>query len=432
MFRSQVLRRGFSIWRGTTTSGVVRSAARNGHQTIQIQPVRIRRPFFTRSRIIGFTVTATTAYAALHWLDQLLDDLEDDEEEEEDAEDEDEDQEWQTVPQKRERDIRSESEDLADDPYDEEELEAILFIPTGFSRPKPRTRYKASDPEWQEYVRLANDPQRIRRMQEDFVVMIRTFFLRSWGTRSPIGDVDPRAGSFLLHLRYPHQPPIEYERPGIEILEDLSVQRSTRPVEEAHHHRLAALLRPVPSAQGLYAHIKGTAARVWDGIRSCLGWSAQDDLHSKEAMSSGLPGSAALIPSKPRLARDPPTGSPAASSGHSAVSPPSSESIEASSQGDTPTRKLLIPLAEIPRLDLGQFHRAFRNENARHQFKHGFSREPQRGAVVVKGEIEIRGSRGSAVALVTGHYDPKKNVFVRVIVDGAEPSFSLYSSRGDP
>jgi hypothetical protein len=38
-----------------------------------------------------------------------------------------------------------------------DELQDSLFIPLGWTRPCPRTYYKGSDPEWQEFAKLSTD-----------------------------------------------------------------------------------------------------------------------------------------------------------------------------------------------------------------------------------------------------------------------------------
>jgi hypothetical protein len=53
-----------------------------------------------------------------------------------------------------------------DDDDDEEEYDdALLFLPTGFSRPRPRTFYRGSDPEWQAFKKLSQDVPRIKKIR---------------------------------------------------------------------------------------------------------------------------------------------------------------------------------------------------------------------------------------------------------------------------
>jgi hypothetical protein len=55
--------------------------------------------------------------------------------------------------------------DEESDDDDEDYDDAILFLPTGFSRPKPRTFYKGSDPEWQEFRKVATDRPRVEKIR---------------------------------------------------------------------------------------------------------------------------------------------------------------------------------------------------------------------------------------------------------------------------
>jgi hypothetical protein len=58
-----------------------------------------------------------------------------------------------------------EEEDNEDDEDDEDYDDALLFLPTGFSRPKPKTFYRGSDPEWQEYRKVATDRPRVEKIR---------------------------------------------------------------------------------------------------------------------------------------------------------------------------------------------------------------------------------------------------------------------------
>jgi hypothetical protein len=50
MFKAQIIRRSFSLFnRRGLDSRIIRSAARDGHENIQIQRVRFRKPLLTTS-----------------------------------------------------------------------------------------------------------------------------------------------------------------------------------------------------------------------------------------------------------------------------------------------------------------------------------------------------------------------------------------------
>jgi hypothetical protein len=54
-----------------------------------------------------------------------------------------------------------EEEGQEDDDYDD----ALVFLPTGFSRPRPQTYYKGSDPEWQEFKKIVMDRARVEKIR---------------------------------------------------------------------------------------------------------------------------------------------------------------------------------------------------------------------------------------------------------------------------
>jgi hypothetical protein len=56
-------------------------------------------------------------------------------------------------------------EEVEDEEEEEEYDDAILFLPTGFSRPRRRTFYKGSDPEWQAFKKIATDRPRIEKIR---------------------------------------------------------------------------------------------------------------------------------------------------------------------------------------------------------------------------------------------------------------------------
>jgi hypothetical protein len=57
----------------------------------------------------------------------------------------------------------------ADEEEDDDQEETVfLFLPTGFSRPRPQTFYKGSDPEWQEFSKVASDRPRVERIRSMF------------------------------------------------------------------------------------------------------------------------------------------------------------------------------------------------------------------------------------------------------------------------
>jgi hypothetical protein len=57
-----------------------------------------------------------------------------------------------------------------DEEDDDDTEDILLFLPTGLSRPGPKTFYKGSDPEWQEFKKLATDRPRVERIRSTFAM----------------------------------------------------------------------------------------------------------------------------------------------------------------------------------------------------------------------------------------------------------------------
>jgi hypothetical protein len=53
----------------------------------------------------------------------------------------------------------------ADGDDEEDDDDAILFLPTGLSRPRQRTFYKGSDSEWQTFKKIATDRSRADKIR---------------------------------------------------------------------------------------------------------------------------------------------------------------------------------------------------------------------------------------------------------------------------
>ena len=61
-----------------------------------------------------------------------------------------------------------EGEQEGDWEEDEEWEDDALFIPLGWATPAPRKFYKGSDPEWQEFRKIAADPKRHDRIRRTY------------------------------------------------------------------------------------------------------------------------------------------------------------------------------------------------------------------------------------------------------------------------
>ncbi|KAF2261827.1 hypothetical protein CC78DRAFT_619021 [Lojkania enalia] len=420
MFKAQILRRSFSLFNRIPSQHLIRSAARDGHQNIQIQRVRFRRHFFTRSRVLGTTFALFAGYELLRYIDIPLD-----EEEEE------------VKRRARRRELRNKVRDVADgeeddrqeeeeeDRDDEEDSEALLFFPTGFSRAKPRTFYKGSDPEWLEFVRIAPDRKRIERVRGELIGLVRDIAAKNPQYKRRLGNINTKKGAIWVEVKFPDGPPIEYERPGIELTEDLEFRRATRPVHDMHHKRLANLLVPTAVANSVYADSKMRLGKQWQAIKKYFGWgeSKQDKNTPMQITVTPTPSSALQEPvpkPPPTTPSKVPASTPPDSETQQQQTPPSaapSESLD-SKQPAAPLEdpfyelkgfKLPSPSAAVT-IDLSAFRQTFR-KNYKPPWTNVMD-DPPRGTFVVSGLIEIIGDKAKMTLDVSAAYDPKIGKFV--------------------
>ncbi|KAF1959404.1 hypothetical protein CC80DRAFT_440888 [Byssothecium circinans] len=401
---SKIIRRSFSLFRGPSTSSLVRRAARDGHETIHIQRVHLQRRFFTKPRVVGTAFALGGTYAFLAWFDGVLEKLELEEEEGAVA-----------GPKKSEsdegaregREITDAEEDEVDE---EEEEEGLIFFPTGFSRPKPKTFYKGSDPEWQEFVKIAPDRKRLDRIRAELVSTIRQLAVNSPQYTMRLGKINPQKGNTWIDVRFPDGPPIEYERPGYELTDELNFRKTTRDVHELHHQRMKNLLVPSAVANSLYQDSKRKAAVWWKDTKKYMGWQDKPETNTAQKLLTQFPAPPASAPTTPAAsttASSATTPLPAPSAtpdGDKQATPSSSSPL-----GNPAYERFGLTLPDptkVPTLDLSHFRHTFRH-NHRH-----FHLSPPRGTFIVSGLIEIVGDRAKMTLDVTAAYDPKMGRYV--------------------
>jgi hypothetical protein len=424
MFKAQVLRRSFSVFNRVPTSRIVQSAARDGHESITIHRVRIRRPFFSRQRLVGAVAIATATYGLGQYLGLEV------EIEEEEVEEKRKPGRWKKQVRKEDGSLEDVDDEEANDEEDEDEDDdeeeyddAILFLPTGFSRLKPKTFYRGSDPEWQEFKKVTQDKARIERIRQELVNLVRTM-CSTPAYVAKIGEVDHQKGRVWIEFKFPDGPPPEYERPGYELTEDLEWRKATRDVEPALHHRLNKVLYPTAAAGALYDDTKRKLERSWNDFAVYMGWAEKTETFTVQQMMQQITN-----PSPPAGTATPPATT--ASASPFGTSPPAA-SQQSTAQPFPPaagTAKDLgfaLPDPKALTLDLGQFRQDFQKANR------GQVHNLPRGAFGVHALIEVYGSRARLTLNVVGVYDPKVGRYVGLHANIWNQAAHRQSPKGGP
>ncbi|KAF2187711.1 hypothetical protein K469DRAFT_748925 [Zopfia rhizophila CBS 207.26] len=435
MLKAQILRRSFSLWNRVPTSQIVHSAARDGHEIIHIQRVRFKKPFLTRRRLIGTAIYTAAAYGFLRWLDDEVG-----EGEEEDVRK----ARKSRRPEATEHGIPQEIDADDEDEEEEEQGEPLLFLPTGFARIKPPTYYRGSDPEWQEFVRIAPDKRRIERIKDELKDKVLYSVSQSPFWKQRLGAVNTQTGAVWFDIIFPDGPPREYERPGIEVVEsddDLTIRWTTRPVSQINYQRLNNTLVPTVVATSIYVDSKEKVGNGWLRFKKYIGW--EESSHQKPksiAQLSPTPQPSPLstksssppqnsspsihppsAPSPPTTA-DKPTkpATPAAPAKPS--TPPSTRPTQKDPQPTITTTTLgnssgnpaldrfraSLPKPTALTLDL----RTFR-QSVRQNWK-SISIDPPRGCFLVSGLMEVRGKKAFMTLEVAAAYDPKTGEYIMI------------------
>lgn len=231
--------------------------------------------------------------------------------------------------------------------------------------------------------------------------IIRNLFAKSPQYVAKAGKIDTNKGNMWVEFKFPDAAPDEYERPGIELTEDLEWRKATRPVEAAHHHRLNRILYPKEVANALYQDTTKKAGRVWKDFKIYMGWSQESKTEAVQQLVQRI----AANPQSSANRTTSLTPSPFSTSAKDTQQPGTPPSA-APMDGPAKDLGFVLPDPKKLTLDLSQFRADFRKT---------FKQYPlivPRGAFMVLGLIEIYGERAKLTLNVHAVYDPKQGRYV--------------------
>jgi hypothetical protein len=251
---------------------------------------------------------------------------------------------------------------------------------------------------------------------------VRTRVAKTPQLVAKIGNVDTKKGNLWVEFNFPDGPPLEYERPGIELTEDLEWRKATRPVEAVHHHRLNKILAPTAVASAVYKDTTRRAAKSWKTMKVYMGWDQESQTETvqqlvqrisanpRSSVTSAVPSS--TNPFSPTSAKD--TQSPAASP----------------APADEPTKDIgiILPDPKSMTLDLTQFRQDFR----RASISKPFPLIATRGSIILRGLVEVHGDRVRMTLMVNAAYDVQLGKYTDVKIGAWNIAAQRQSPRGGP
>ena len=405
-----------------------------------MQTVRFKKPgLFTMRRLatVGIYVGVTYGYLRFMWrhMDIEIEFLDEEEVEQE-----------QEATQNAEGEEDEEAEEEEDGPpfYADEEN---TFIPLTWSKKLPRSYYRGSDPEWQEFIKVAKDKSRHKKVQDELVQIVYVGSANHPGIARQLGK-DLKIGKYWLDISFPDGPPQEYERSGIEI-GDGFVAWSQQRVSPEKQWRLMRALWPQATATSSWATLKVLSGIQWRRFKQSMGWEGVDPGAPEErfrALSEMMQAKQQdqQKPQSVRKTQTDPNGRPGeveVASRNDAASTTTPTRPDASPSEKFPWLPS-IPLPHYPKLSDSPADTTSDSLTvpiAMHVFQSTLSKswnpkkmEPPRGTFVVQGLVEVRGQRGRMLFDVQSSYDPKAGKYVQV--NAAVRNFKRWSQppRGGP
>lgn len=416
-----------SVWRHATTTASRRCASRlprsrpvsqiaymRSGESVRFQAVRFKKPGFGKRQLVTIALYGGTFYVYWRMISKYLGiEIEELEELDDGAEEE-----------------GGEEVEEEDDGYAHPDS---TFIPLTWPTKLPRTFYRGSDPEWQEFIKVAKDQPRHTRIQNELVQLVYRESIKHPGVARQLGK-DTKVGKWWLDISFPDGPPQEYERSGIEI-SDTYIAWSQQRMSPENHFRMVRALWPKAAFDSLYATGRVLAGINYRRMKQALGWEGKDPFSPEERMRLAIethnkrhhPNES----SRKQVGQGQlePNASPDAVSGSGVIDPAKSTSGE--------EKKLRSWMVDVPMpsgdqnsLDVPIAMIVMQN-TLRKQWNPK-NMEPPRGTFVVHGLVEVRGQRGRMKFDVRSCYDPKAGKFTSVNANVRSFKLVKQAPRGGP
>jgi hypothetical protein len=236
--------------------------------------------------------------------------------------------------------------------------------------------------------------------------MMRSFAQKNPTWTARLGTINPKKGKQWIELKFPDGPPVEYERPGIELTEDLEWRKTTRPVEDIHHQRLNKILLPTEASNALYQDMKRKVELSWSSLGAYMGWAEKAQPETMQSKLQKFVDMAnPLSPSAPEVSANTTTSTSSSSTATERKQPAEST---ASVESQVKALGFVLPDPKSLTLDLANFRQDFRKASK------PYAMQPPRGAIMVLGMIEVYGDRARITLNVTAAYDPKQHRYVGI------------------
>ncbi|KAF4555968.1 Hypothetical protein D9617_2g059340 [Elsinoe fawcettii] len=402
-------------------------------QPVTIQPVRVRR-WWTGRRIFTILLYTTCVGGYLNW---LLADFEiaiEEEEVEEATQDDDQAIEsGQGQSEARGADVEQEQDE---DVFEGDE--DAWFIPVMPARQLPREFYKGTDPEWQEYKKIAPDKEKVQKIFKELANIIGQGLAQLPSTAKIMGK-DTKVRRYWLDVDFPYGPPQEYVRKGLEI-GHAYVALSEQVISQQQYERQSRILWPSATLSSVYAFYNTLWSFQAKRIKEALGINTKPEPGTPEHRVDHMlrmvqAHEAAQAAKNQAMGKAQPNLNGVDPSAVSPSSAPQSEGRGKSSGMQNGTKDKWY----LPTLSLG-----FPGEpaektvatlvfaNSMRKNSKSKTKEPPRGHFTVNGVLQASGSRAAMMFEVLAFYDPKAGKFSLIEVSPRSIKEWKQAPKGGP
>ena len=339
---------------------------------------------------------------------------------------------------------------------DEWSEEDSWFIPLTWAKQLPREYYKGSDPEWEEFRKIAKDQGKLKRVYgkdkvphesrlvvdkiaDELVSVVVAGVTQHPALARAMGK-DPQVGKVWLDVTFPDGPPQEYSRKGIEIADEyiaISEQRLT----QEEYHRTMRLIWPTGMVNSLYAYIQTMWTFQSQKFRAALGIDTKAQPGSPEYRVNHML----------QILQAQQSGNQARTLGKTQTDPGSvGSSAQAGSgmESTTADQAARSPTADASSTDDNRWYMPSMKKSGGQEAEHTIAaamfahtlqkswthttREPPRGTCVVTGLVQMKGQRGIVTLDIQAFYDPKAGKFTAINVSPKLLKKRNQAPRGGP
>ncbi|KKK12634.1 hypothetical protein P175DRAFT_0512917 [Aspergillus ochraceoroseus IBT 24754] len=275
-----------------------------------------------------------------------------------------------------------------------------VFIPLSWPRLRDGDYYAASDPEWQTFIKIARDRERLKALKDELVSVVLGDASQSGLLLRMIGGPFTVTGSWLVH-HFPSRAPPVYYRSGLE-LTDAGTSWVSKAMSDEDGGRLQRCIQPL----FVTLAVRDAYLVFWRSLLSRFNFGSSEDepalTTSNLSYKTSLTSDFKALGRLGDLTRSEPQNTPS----------PSSQSTTSPSDDDSRLHPSII-LSTLQRLPLPKFGPGSDLYAASLAFKRRlnecWARElhaHRRGTFYIAGPVGLKGSKGFCRIEVKGEYDP--------------------------